>query len=129
MIARPMEPSEFLSRDQFEKLPEEEAIAYMERVGREMHDAIDSGEKTARTLAFTEHYVDLAEWTLSPEDFERWIKRPSWEAVWDNAEEMLATLERLSESEELSEAERRDALERAEQFRALAQHKRDIESL
>jgi hypothetical protein len=123
-----VEPHEFLSKDEFEALSDDEALAYVQRFHPALDAALKSGD-VDRVLPFSEHLADLVEWTQSPEDYTRMVALPFWNAQWENIDKFVETLEELSASPELDESDRRFAAESLERARAIQEHKRGLEDL
>ena len=69
-----MEPTEFLGRNQFEALTDEEQVAYL--------DDVVEAVRSPKT----------AEWVLEPEEFDGRFQTPIWDAVWTDAERIADVL-------------------------------------
>jgi hypothetical protein len=112
-----VEPDEFISQAAWEKLSYQEQNAYYERFSESLR-AVLQGRNFDRALLFSEHWDDLASWTLS-----------AWNVMWENADQLVARLEELATSPELSEADRSWAAESLGKVRAIREHKREAEDL
>jgi hypothetical protein len=73
-----MGPAEFPTRDEFERLSEDEQFAHLEKLRKEIDDARTD---TSRLLEVTKHWSDIAEWTLEPEEYERLVRMPAWNGL------------------------------------------------
>jgi hypothetical protein len=112
-----VEPDEFISQAAWEKLSRQEQNAYYERFSQSLR-AVLQGRNFDRALVFSEHWDDLASWTLS-----------EWNVILENADQLVARLEKLATSPELSETDRSWAAEALGEARALRDHKRETEDL
>jgi hypothetical protein len=119
-----MDANDFLDRESFEALPDDEQIAYHQRVFEDMKQA-----EGVAAIDHLRHIYDIAEWTLSEEEVDRLLRRPLWDLGWENAERMEATLVQAIESGELTDEEIVDARQTLERAREVLQHKRDLENL
>jgi hypothetical protein len=113
----PVEPDEFISQSAWEKLSHQEQDAYYERFSESLR-AVLQGRNVDRALVFSEHWDDLASWTLS-----------EWNVILENADQLVARLEELAISPELSEADWSWVAEALGEARAMREHKREAEDL
>jgi hypothetical protein len=113
----PVEPDEFISQAAWEKLSHQEQNAYHERFSESLR-AVLQGRNVDRALVFSEHWDDLASWTLS-----------EWNVILENADQLVARLEELAVSPELSEADWSWVAEALGEARAMREHKREAEDL
>lgn len=123
-----MDPTDFLSREEFERLSEEDAERYTEDVAAGFVSAEGAGDEE-RLVSFAIHQLDLAEWTLPAEEYERLIREPLWDAAWANAQTFRESLEQHLASAELTAAERSRVLALVEHARTIEEHKRSLEEL
>jgi hypothetical protein len=92
-----MAAHDFLAREQFEALSEDEQLTYADHLSRALREAHTLDEK----LTISGHYFfEVAEWVFSPDEVDRKFRRPLWDMFWDNAEGTAAAaaeeLERMS---------------------------------
>ncbi len=90
-----MEPDEFITREAFERLSEEERNRYVIGFTVALGPILDRpvNVDAQRQLDYITHYLDLVEWVLPPEEYEQMVKLPMWNAAWENAETMKRALE------------------------------------
>jgi hypothetical protein len=112
-----VEPDEFISQAAWEKLSHQEQNAYHERFSESLR-AVLQGRNVDRALVFSQHWDDLASWTLS-----------EWNVILENADQLVARLEELAVSPELSEADWSWVAEALGEARAMREHKREAEDL
>lgn len=118
-----MNPQDFLSREQFDQLSDDEATRYIESV----HSRIESEYDTSRKLRIATHFLDVLEWILPPEVYEQTVRRPAWDLSWRNAEAFLALFEQYAAS--APEAERERIGYYIDQLRPIVDHKRALDDL
>lgn len=124
-----MEPDEFITREAFSALTEDERAAYMAGFVVELGPLLHDEERDdSRALDFISHYFNLLEWTSTPEEYERDVRSKLWDTTWANAEVMLAALEGY-EDPSLTDAERADLAARIESVRAIIEHKGNLTAL
>jgi hypothetical protein len=122
-----VEPDEFLTRDEFENLSDDEQGAYYDEVSQELRTA--SGTEIDRQLAIAEHWCEILEWTLEPEEYERLIRRPLWNERWERAEQLATVYRKALASGELTAEEQQTAEAGLRETEDLIAHKRDLENL
>jgi len=125
-----MEPSDFLTCREFELLSEEEAGRYVEQLNAAVRTATagEPSKDAARSLAFLNHWMDVAEWVVPPEEYERG-RQLVWDFLWERAEELPQVWEELLANPALPEPERSKVETLLEQARAVAEHKRSLAEL
>jgi hypothetical protein len=123
-----MEPSDFATRDEFEGLSDEEALAYFERLRDTLMEKLKSAHPFTQ-VEFAEHYYDVLEWTLPPEDYERLVRRPLSDTLFENVEVMRDALLRVLASPDVPASEKQKILPRLDQVLWMTEHKRDLDDL
>jgi hypothetical protein len=117
-----MAPSQLLSREEFDLLPDDEAATYVEQFMALYGQA--SPEDASRWLALTHHYVELLEWVVPPDEYERDVRLRFWDVIWEDPKSLLESLEQLGESTELSESKRAEVRARIDEVQAHVEQKR-----
>jgi hypothetical protein len=125
-----MEPLDFLTRGEFERLSDEEAGRYVERLDAAFK-TVTTGQPSkdaARSLAVLNHWADVQEWVLPPEELDRG-RRFVWDFLWERAEQIPGMWEKLLAHPEFPESERTRVEALLEQARGVAEHKRSLAEL
>ncbi len=119
-----MDEHDYLSREDFERLTDEEQLAYYQDVRVELDE-----ETVGARLARMSHIYDIAEWMMPGEEIVRLISLPLWNMAWENVEMIEATLVEAIASGKLSGDELTSAQKILERARQVLQEKRDLENL
>lgn len=123
-----MEPSDFLTRDEFDQLSAEEAARYAESLARAVREAEKNPDAAPDyRVAVTSHWLAVVEWVLPPEEFDRRVRRVMWDELWGHADEIVRTWEELLASPEVPETEKPKIRERLAQARDILEHKRSLD--
>jgi hypothetical protein len=84
----------FLSREEFERLSDDEALACIEFFEEELDRTLNAEQHDLqRFLDVDAHWCEVAEWVLEPAEYEKLVTRPAWDSLWDNSDKLVASLE------------------------------------
>ena len=124
-----VDSGDFITPEALEALSESEQTEYLGQLWASFRRASDEGD-IPRSLENIGHIDDAYRVLLSDEEYERDVRGPTWELVWDEIEEIIGTLKKaVRDDPTLTGVERAEAADLIERFRGIAKHKRDLESL
>ena len=124
-----VDSGDFITPEALEALSESEQTEYLGQLWASFRRASDEGD-IPRSLEYIGHIDDAYRVLLSDEEYERDVRGPTWELVWDEIEEIIGTLKKaVRDDPTLTGVERAEAADLIERFRGIAKHKRDLESL
>ena len=124
-----VEPEDFVSEAEFAELSEADQASYMIRFMASLGPVLAKTGEEELTLDYIQHYFNLMEWALPPEEFDRLVKSRLWDEMWNSADLMRGVFERVRDDPSASVEERLEATERLAALDAVAQHKADIDRL
>jgi len=119
----------FITQEAFEALSEEWQAGYVTAFMPSFRRVVDSDGAHALKLDFIQHYYDLMEWLLPPEEYDKLVKTPMWNAAFENAELMLDALEEGLASPDVPDSGKAGLPAMIQAVKAMIQHKRDLDEL